>query len=181
MPKNKSQNQVEDSPAKTFSLISNEKLLAIYAAMLKCRLLEQRAADFFQRVKLGSDLHLSAGREATAASAVIDLQQEDSLCLGQGDWLPALVKGMSLENLFRVLAPTALQKDEAVHLEAERKNIIIPSPKVDLTRGVVEHASTAMTARTGAVTVSFISSAADSLPQWRKSIQAEGAKKLPIF
>src|SRR4051794_14237800 len=97
---------------KTFSLISNEKLLSIYAAMLKCRLLEQRATSLFQHGRLDNDLHTSSGREAIAASAVADLSHEDILCLAQGDWLPAFVKGMSLENMFRIVAPADLHLED---------------------------------------------------------------------
>src|SRR4051812_42146962 len=106
MPKN--QTQTEEVSAKTFSLISNEKLLAIYAAMLKCRLLEQRATALFQHGTLDTDLHVSAGLEATAAAGVVDLQQGDTLCLAPNDWIPAFVKGLSLDTLFRALAPSTL-------------------------------------------------------------------------
>ena len=52
-----------------FSLISNEKLLAIYIAMVKCRMLEQRATMLFQQGQLASDLHGSSGHEACAAAS----------------------------------------------------------------------------------------------------------------
>src|SRR4051812_10859906 len=122
MPKN--QTEVEDGSAKTFSLISNEKLLAIYAAMLKCRLLEQRATALFQHGRLDTDLHVSAGLEATAAAGVVDLQQADTLCLAPNDWVPAFVKGMSLETVFRALAPSSLNLDGPTQIEAEHKNIL---------------------------------------------------------
>ena len=67
IPKSKPERKAKPAPPKeTFSLISHEKLLAIYTAMLKCRMVEQRAAMLFQQGKLASDLHASFGREATA-------------------------------------------------------------------------------------------------------------------
>src|SRR5579872_6717958 len=91
-----------DAP-QTFSLISDEKLLAIYSAMVKCRLLEQTATELFQHGKIDRDLHGSAGREAAAAAVSIDLEPKDTLALASGDWLPAFVKGLSPEMLFRTL------------------------------------------------------------------------------
>ena len=166
---------------KTFSLISNEKLLSIYAAMLKCRLLEQRATTLFQHGRLNNDLHVSSGREAIAASAVIDLSNEDILCLAQGDWLPAFVKGLSPENMFRMLAPTGSHLGNAIEIEADHKNIFFPSSKADLAHAVIGLASTAATTNNGAVTVTFIHSDSDSFAKWRKAINIAGTKKLPII
>jgi len=169
------------SETKAFSLICNEKLLSIYAAMLKCRLLEQRATSLFQHGKLGNDLHASSGREAIAASTVVDLSRDDTLCLAQGDWLPAFVKGMSPESLFQVLAPSGLHLTGAVQIQTEHKNIIFPSPKTDSPRAVIELAATAATAKNGAVAVAFIHSDSDSFATWRKAIDTAGRKRLPII
>src|ERR1700722_4606991 len=91
--------------AEGFSLISNEKLIAIYVAMVKCRMLEQRAAALFQQGKLASDFHASSGREACAVAVGIDLQPEDTLVTAPGDWLSTFMKGLPSEALFRALAP----------------------------------------------------------------------------
>lgn len=177
----KTQTKPENGESKTFSLISNEKLLAIYTAMLKCRLLEQRATTLFQHGKLDSDLHLSTGLEATVAAAAIDLQPEDSISIGPGDWLPAFVKGMSPEALFRVLAPTASEHSEAAAIEAAHKNILMPSTETDLPEFVRERASAALAAKNGAVVAAFIGPGKQSLAQWRKILQSAASKRLPII
>jgi TPP-dependent pyruvate/acetoin dehydrogenase alpha subunit len=177
----KVQSKPENGPTKTFSLISNEKLLAIYTAMLKCRLLEQRATTLFQHGKLDSDLHLSAGLEATAAAAAIDLQQEDTVSIVPGDWLPAFVKGMSPETLFRVLAPTASRHSEAAAIEAAHKNILMPSTETDLPEVVLDRSSAASAAKKGAVVAAFIGPGKQSLAHWRKTLHAAASKKLPII
>lgn len=177
----KKQTETAKPPEKTFSLISNEKLVAIYAAMLKCRLLQQRATSLFQHGRLDSDLHLSAGREATAAAAVIDLEPADTLCIAPNDWLPAFVKGMSLETLFRALAPSALQVAGSVQIEAEHKNIYHSSANSDVQRVLLERASAASAEKKGTVAAAFIPQGAASLAQWQKTIQSAGAKKLPAI
>jgi TPP-dependent pyruvate/acetoin dehydrogenase alpha subunit len=177
----KKQTETDKASEKTFSLISNEKLLAIYAAMLKCRLLEQRATSLFQHGQLDSDLHNSAGREATAAAAVIDLEPADTLCIAPNDWLAAFVKGMSLETLFRALAPTALQVAGAVQIEAEHKNIYHESGTCDVQQVLLDRASAASAEKKGAVAAAFIPSGTRSLAQWHKTIQSAGSKKLPAI
>jgi TPP-dependent pyruvate/acetoin dehydrogenase alpha subunit len=176
----KTQLKSENGETKTFSLISSEKLLAIYIAMLKCRLLEQRATSLFQHGKLDSDLHSSSGLEATAAAVAIDLQQDDTISIVPGDWLPALVKGMSPETLFRVLAPAASAHSEAAAIEAAHKNILFPSTETDFPEFVRERASAALAAKNGAVVAVFIRPGAPSLAQWRKTMGAAAAKRLPI-
>jgi TPP-dependent pyruvate/acetoin dehydrogenase alpha subunit len=176
----KTQSKATSEPS-TFSLISNEKLLGIYATMLKCRLLEQRATALFQHGKLHSDLHISAGREATSAAAAIDLQQGDTLCLAQGDWIPAFVKGLSLESLFRVLAPASLNVAGAIQIEAEHKNIVFPSSRANLPEALLDPVRVALSEKNGAVAMAFIHSGADSLAQWKKAIHHAGTGKLPAI
>jgi acetoin:2,6-dichlorophenolindophenol oxidoreductase subunit alpha len=177
----KKQTQVENGSAKTFSLISNEKLLAIYTAMLKCRLLEQRATALFQHGRLDTDLHVSAGLEATAAAAVVDLEPADTLCLAPNDWLPAFVKGMSLEAIFRVLAPSSSHLDGPTQIEAEHKNILLTSEKGALQSAALERARAALAAKDTAVTAAFIPSGNKPLAQWQKAIQTAGSRRLPII
>jgi TPP-dependent pyruvate/acetoin dehydrogenase alpha subunit len=177
----KTQSKPENGETKTFSLISNEKLLAIYTAMLKCRLIESRATALFQHGKLDSDLHPSAGLEATAAAVAIDLQQEDTISIVPGDWLPAFVKGLSPETLFRVLAPAASQLRQAATIETVHKNILFPSIETDLPELVRERATSASAAKNGAVIAAFIAPGKQSLAHWRKTLLAAGSKKLPII
>jgi len=179
MPKTRT--PVEVAAEKPFSLIPDERLLAIYAAMLKCRLLGLRATELFQHGKLDGDLHVSSGLEATASAACIDLQQGDTLCIAPGDWLPAFVKGMSVETLFRALAPSSLHQESSVQIEAENKNILLPSAKGESQKIFLARASESLTAKSGAVAVAFIPSGTDSIAQWQKAIQTAGTRRLPII
>ncbi len=175
----KTQKKSQNADAKPFSLIPEEKLLAIYTAMLKCRLLEQRATALFQHGKLDSDLHASARREATAVAAVIDLEPADTLCIIAGDWLSSFVKGLSPETLFRLLAASSSQLNSGAEIEASDKNILSSVPKLDLSQAVLNRASAASSTKNGAVALTFIPS--DSLAKWQKCIQLSATKKLPAI
>ncbi|MGA9584641.1 MAG: thiamine pyrophosphate-dependent enzyme, partial [Terracidiphilus sp.] len=166
----------------TFSLISSEKLLAIYFAMVKCRMFEQRAASLFQSGKLASDLHASSGREATSASLAIDLLPKDTLSLSPGDWLPAFVKGTTPENLFRILAFPSSQlngKSPSPLSELEQKDIFA------LDEGhrpefVCERAIAAQAAKEGAIIAAILPSAEELIQPWHGTMAAAASKRLPI-
>ncbi len=82
-----------------FSLISDEKLLAIYAAMLKCRMIEDRARVLLNMNNLSGNA--GAGQEAIAAAVGIDLLPEDTVRVLPGDLIHLFIKGLPLKKLFR--------------------------------------------------------------------------------
>jgi acetoin:2,6-dichlorophenolindophenol oxidoreductase subunit alpha len=168
--------------AETFSLVSNEKLLAIYSAMIKCRMLEQRATALFQQGKLASDLHASSGREAASAAISIDLQPNDALSIAPGDWLPAFVKGLPLEKLLRILASPSAQPNgqrTTAASDPELKNTLA----VDEARrptSVREHAVAAQAAKNGTIVAAVLPSAEESLQPWHSLLAEAASKRLPI-
>ena len=182
-PNTKTERKASPAPAEdTFSLVSNEKLLAIYTAMVKCRMLEQRATLLFQQGKLDSDLHASSGREAASAAIAIDLQPKDTLSIAPGEWLPAFVKGVTLDNLFRALAPTAAKLIGQQALAAgdlALKNILI-GDEAHVPETVRERALAAQAAKEGAIVAAILPSTAKSLKPWHAVMTAAAAQRLPI-
>jgi len=177
----KTPSKSETNEAEHLSLISNEKLVAIYGVMLKYRLLEQRATELFQHGLLNSDLHTSSGREAIAAAATIDLEERDSIALPTGEWLPSLNKNLPLETIFRELAPAALRPVAPIELEASNKNIFLSSSsKTYLPRAIRERATANAVAKKGDVVEVFLDSHSKSLVDWRKTIQVCAVNKLPV-
>jgi TPP-dependent pyruvate/acetoin dehydrogenase alpha subunit len=161
-----------------FSLISNEKLLAIYGAMVKCRMLEQRAATLFQAGKLKSDLSSSLKREGTAAAVSVNLLAEDLLCIAPGDWFPAFVKGMPLEGVFRALSNQPNADLTASLLE---RNVSATTDNALQTEMVRKRASQALAEKKNAIVVVFVARGADALEPWRETMKVAAAKKLPIL
>lgn len=82
-----------------FSLISNEKLLALYSTMLKCRMIQERAHLLRKPGKLNGNGYAAAGQEAATVSVAIDLLQEDTVCAIPGDITPLFIKGLPLKKL----------------------------------------------------------------------------------
>jgi len=66
-------------PHNGFSLISNEKLLALYTAMLRCRLIEQHSRELVKHNQPSRFYASSLGREAAAVGVAIDLRRTDRI------------------------------------------------------------------------------------------------------
>lgn len=87
-----------------FSLISNEKLLALYAAMLKCRILQQRIRKL---AGASSAAAFGSGHEASVVGAVLDLLPRDAISPPRGGLSPCMVKGVRLKTIFAWLGAQA--------------------------------------------------------------------------
>ena len=167
---------------KVFSLVSNEKLIAIYTSMIKCRMLEQRATSLFQQGKLAVDLHVSSGREAASAALAIDLLPSDTLSPLSGDWLPAFVKGMALDTLFRTLVSPSRQgsaQSISTAPDLEQKNILAVD-EAHRPESVHERAVAAQAAKEGAIVAAIVPSAEESLQTWHSLLAAAASQKLPL-
>jgi TPP-dependent pyruvate/acetoin dehydrogenase alpha subunit len=66
-------------PHNGFSLISNEKLIALYTAMLRCRLIEQHSRHLVKNNPPSRFFASSLGREAAAVGVAIDLRPTDRI------------------------------------------------------------------------------------------------------
>ena len=90
------------------------------------------------------------------------------------------MKGISLDALFRVLAPVASQRSSAPAIEAAHKNILFPTES-DLPKAALDRATAAQGEKSGAVAAAFISAGPDNLAQWQQTMQMAGTKRLPII
>ncbi|MGA8739897.1 MAG: thiamine pyrophosphate-dependent enzyme [Terracidiphilus sp.] len=176
--------KIKSTPApEGFSLISNEKLVAIYSAMVKCRILQQRASSLFQHGKLASDLHASYGCEAVAAAVAVDLQPNDTLSLLPGDLLPGFVKGLSLESLFHLLtsdtASINVQKTFASS-DLKQKYILI-ADESRRPEAVRDRATVAQAAKEGAIVAAMLPSGDGWLASWHSVMATAASQRLPIL
>jgi len=92
----------EALPAKkTFSLISDEKLLSLYAAMIKCRMLNERLQDAFAAGRSKADP--AAADEAALVGVAIGLLPEDMISPSNREITARFVKGSPLVGVIRDL------------------------------------------------------------------------------
>lgn len=145
----------KDSP-KTFSLISRRKLLALYAALVRCRMLEEFAASPRRKA--------STGHEAPAVAVTIDLKASDTVAASNRDLLPALVHGTDARTI----------------LSAGRAIASHPSFAATL-RSAIAAARKAAQAKNGRVAAIFASGSDATSAAWRDGMRIAGAERLPIL
>ncbi|MGA2218316.1 MAG: thiamine pyrophosphate-dependent enzyme [Terracidiphilus sp.] len=111
-----------------FSLISNQKLLQLYATMLKCRMIDERmktGPNKAQTPRAGrgrvltspGDLKASwrpvLGLEAALAGVLIDLVAEDTIVSPPGNFMPLFIKTGSLDKLLASVSGAIASPDSA--------------------------------------------------------------------
>lgn len=175
--------RAETAPDKNgFSLISDEKLIELYAAMVKSRMLAKHAAALKKRGVVAGDLNASVGREAAVAGVAVDLLPEDTLSPSQWDFVSSFIKGMTLDGMFSHLGAGNEHSNWPAKLRFDPKaNVIVPAPnlgaRLDMACGV---ALVHRTAKNGKIVVVTCGDAADTVESWRDPIRFAGFHELPM-
>ena len=147
-----------------FSIISNEKLLQLYTAMLKCRALEERVQLLFPRNKLTGNRG-SASREAIAVGVALDLLPEDTVAASPDDLVVNFIwneiHGQPLDKHFTRLYAHATRPSAAAHFKLA---------------AVAAQANKA--AKNGKISVAFSCNGSGFSP---KALKDAGDRQLPIL
>ncbi|MGA8731259.1 MAG: thiamine pyrophosphate-dependent enzyme [Terracidiphilus sp.] len=166
-----------------FSLISSGKLIELYAAMVKSRMVAERARLLKQKGVLASDLDGSLGREAAVAGVGVDLLAEDTLSLSRCDLVSTVIKGMALDRIFLGLAS---QGNGRAHLPARlrsdaKANGTEPDLDLDARLDAACRAATAHKAANNCrIVVVSCGDGATSIGSWREALTNAGLHELPI-
>jgi len=141
---------------KTFSLISRRKLLALYAALLRCRMLEEFAAAPRRTARIG--------HEAPAVAVVIDLKPGDTIAASARDILPTFVNGTPARAI----------------LSTRRADASHPSFTATIKAALAaarQHAQT----KNRRIAAIFAGGADASSAAFRNALRIAGAERLPIL
>ncbi|MGD0830891.1 MAG: thiamine pyrophosphate-dependent enzyme [Terracidiphilus sp.] len=143
-----------------FSLISNEKLLQLYASMVQCRQL----AEQLKNLRPLDGFNATLGLEATIVGVAIDAQPRDTVISLQRNLAVEFLQGASLQNCFRSTFAGAASPSPASRLKA-----------------AVAAAQGNAASRNGKIAVLF--SGVDQLPSdlWQQALIQAQASRLPII
>jgi len=147
-------------------------------------MIQQRVQLLFQQGKLRSDLRNSMGRDAAAVAFVIDLRLDDTLCLWNGDLVPAFVKGASLEEWFRASASNKngdSQRGSPDHLAGfGRLNIVTALNAAEQIGAIRQLALAAKRNDSTNVVVVFPAPRPQLRARWDAAMKLAGSKGLPV-
>jgi len=140
---------------KSFSLISDERLVELYATMLKCRMIEERLPGQHGTAKKD---------EASAVGVAINLMKADSVHATAGAWRPQFIRGAPLKDLLaeQSAAANGLGLDASFDRATEQARAHKANGK-------------------GAIAVAFASSEHASARPWEKTLKHAAKHNLPIL
>ena len=139
---------------KSFSLISDEKLLAMYAALLKCRTLSRRIRGSRKRAEASI---------APAVAVTIETLPGDTLKASGPDVLARFVKGTRLKTILADLRSTNHHSGAAI------------------IRAAIRAASAHKAERKKKVAVAFCGDPSAAHEMWHNSLREASSKRLPIL
>lgn len=142
---------------KTFSLISRRKLLALYRALLRCRVAKERSSKSVRRN--------AAAFDAAAVAATIDLGKGDMVYAAASELLNGLTLGtatLASERFRSVGRNSSLKGALTAALQAARA-----------------HAQVTQRKRRNVAVVFAAGASASSVP-WRDAMRIAGEERLPI-
>jgi TPP-dependent pyruvate/acetoin dehydrogenase alpha subunit len=157
------------------SLISDAKLKQLYASMVECRLLTERASRLRGRPRSAGRYADSIGQEAIATGCVIDLRPEDTIALAPHNAIASLVKGAPLGDIVaQMYAPLTAT--------SQQPNVIMPSPTQGTQLGLATSAALVNKQKKKSnVVVAFSDKATTTLSCWHEALALADKKSLPII
>ena len=169
-----------------FSLIPKEKLLELYAAMLKCRMIEERV-----RLLGGEKQHADfdgGGHEASAAAVAAGLVRGDLLSAPRGDLATRFLKGVSLPEIFSALFSAS--RNGSVPISTARAgvstvdagaNALASAPALSSRLKAAERAARHnKRARNKKSVALFCRREEAENPAWRQLLRSAAAARLPL-
>ena len=167
-------------------LISHQKLQQLYSTMLQCRLLAERARTLDKQSGFEKAPFSSAGLEATAVGAAIDLRPADTIAAPHRDFMVSYVKGLPLTTIFGRLYRRKMRSeigswspDESSYSQL---NIIPATPNVagllDVCIGV---AFANLVNKNDNVVMAFFGEGALPLKDWHDALRFAGQRSLPVI
>jgi pyruvate dehydrogenase E1 component alpha subunit len=157
------------------SLISHAKLKQLYATMLQCRLLTERASKLRSRPRSAALYADAIGQEALATGFAVDLRPEDTIALAPRNSVASLARGVPLGDIVAQI----YQRRSALE---QAPNTVMPSPTLDaqlsLASGV---AITNKKKKKSNVVVFFGAKATTALDCWHRALALAAKRSLPII
>jgi TPP-dependent pyruvate/acetoin dehydrogenase alpha subunit len=158
-------------------LISPDKLLTMYAAMVKCRQIAPQTARVLHPKGAGCTCKTAAGWEAIIAGVIVDLLPGDRLSAPQNKRIQAILCAIQADRALSLLASSARGKHDAADATEQEAH----SSHADEAFDAEYRAARAfMTARNGKVVVVFSEGPciADS---WRTRFPDVARRNLPLL
>jgi TPP-dependent pyruvate/acetoin dehydrogenase alpha subunit len=162
-----------------FSLISDEKLIALYTSLLKCRMVEKRLANGGDANRNDSSYR---GHEAGMVGVAIDLNSDDALCSPDHGIVTGFQKDPPIEAILLLSGAHGFTGRFRSGSQSHSLNGNGPAPSManrTHTQAAIGAALTSKTRKNGGIAVVFGHSAASEL--WKETLHIASLHGLPII
>ena len=166
-------------------LISNDKLRQLYATMLKCRTLEERARVLFKQSKFTGNYYAAVGQEAAAVGTAIDLRVEDTIGPSHRDFITGFIKGAPLDKMLCHLYARGNSPDKGrsspAHFGYAPLNVITPASTIAAQLNIATGVALAnKMKKNDNIAVAYSGDGSTSLGFWHEALNFAGVHDLPI-
>ena len=167
------------------SPLDAEILKQLYACMLKCRMVGERARLLFRQGKFAGNSYAAVGREATEVGATIDLLPEDTVAPSHRNFVINLMKGTPLKSMLaqlyaRKTSPGQGRSSPALGGYAPA-NVITPASTIAAQLNIGTGVALAYKMQNKPhVVVALSGDGSTSLGFWQEAVNFAGAQRLPI-
>jgi pyruvate dehydrogenase E1 component alpha subunit len=164
-----------DSLREGFSLISDDKLISLYANLLKCRMVGERLAN-------GGAHSSSRGHEAGAVGVAIDLNTDDAICSPEHGIVTSFQKDPSIEAVLLLSGAhqlTSRSHSGSQSLSFNGNGAADGTASRTHTQAVIGSALASKTKKNGRIAVLFGHNAASEL--WNEALQIASLHGLPMI
>jgi pyruvate dehydrogenase E1 component alpha subunit len=166
-------------------LLNSGKLKRLYSAMLRCRMLEERAQVLLDEGEFNRAHQMRIGSEAAEVGAMLDLQPKDCVSCGRRDVVAGFIRGAPLADvLAQLLTRSQTSGSNGAYPPAPMESIvgIVPCPstlaaRMNVSTGV---ALAYKMQKKPHVVMVFSGDDATALSSWRESVAFATARKLPV-
>lgn len=162
------------------SLISNDRLIEIYTAMLQCRMLSERVGALARE---GTKRAFASGSEAVAAATLMDARPDDELISAAPHRCAALLKGVPLAELLRPFGTRSSANLRRGEHQVHSASGVLAGPLAGNLDAAALAAGCAFAARHGKrenVVIAFYKGG-DAEDAWREMFHFAFAYRLPVI
>ncbi|MBI2681806.1 MAG: thiamine pyrophosphate-dependent dehydrogenase E1 component subunit alpha [Acidobacteriales bacterium] len=162
-----------------------EKMKQLYAMMLRCRTMEERARILYKQSRFSGNYYAAIGQEAIEVGAAIDLRPSDCVAPSHRDFIAGLIKGVPLKSLFSQLYARKTSPDQGrsspAHGGYAPLNIITPASTIAAQWNIGTGVALALKMqKKDDITMAFCGEGATSLGFWHEAVNFAAVLQLPI-
>jgi len=165
--------------------LSQELAKKLYATMLQCRMLEEKARVLFKQGKFAGNYYAAVGQEATEVGAAIELLREDTIAPSHRDFISNFIKGTPLKLMYAQLYARKSSPDQGrsspAHCGYAPLNIITPASTIAAQLSIGTGVALAYKMQKHPnIVLAFSGEGSTSLGFWHEAVNFAGVHNLPI-